>query len=95
MPLTRSSESGYLAKVRALPCLVCGKRPSEAHHHTGRRGMGQKSSDSDAMPLCHECHMAFHNGAGRFKDETKKQRREFQDFGVVMTKLRLTREDVF
>ncbi len=40
----------YLAWVRTLPCVVCGKR-AEAHH-AGDHGMGQKPPDRTAIPLC-------------------------------------------
>lgn len=56
----------HLAKVRTLPCAVCGQMPSEAHHPKGLEfcGKGQKASDHDAFPLCPACHRtgpnAFH-----------------------------------
>jgi len=51
----------HLAHIRTLPCCVCGRRsPSEAHHlkQTGERerGMGRRSSDRWAVPLCPDCH---------------------------------------
>ena len=49
----------HLKLIRALFCLACnGSHNIEAHHmkQTGDRGMGMKSSDRYAVPLCHSCH---------------------------------------
>jgi hypothetical protein len=53
----------YLAWIRTLRCVVCGKGPREftpieAAHTTalGPRGMSQKSSDFSAIPLCFSDH---------------------------------------
>jgi hypothetical protein len=42
-------------------------RGAEAHHlqHVGERGVGMRSGDNWAVPLCHDCHMDLH----RFGDE--------------------------
>jgi hypothetical protein len=80
----------YLAKVRALRCFNCwDPGPCEAHHHTSRRGLGQRARDVDAMPLCLVCHRAFHDASGPFKKWTRAQRRELQDDGVADTQKRL------
>jgi hypothetical protein len=49
----------YLAWIRTLRCAVCGRGPREhtrveaAHTSAlGPRGLGQKSSDYSAIPLC-------------------------------------------
>ena len=42
----------HLAFVRALPCCICGSRRNIEAHHTGPRGLSQKSSDLSAIPLC-------------------------------------------
>lgn len=56
----------HLAFVRKLPCLACGRTPSEAHHlmrgpePTAR---GLKAGDNWAIPLCGGpggCHAALH-----------------------------------
>ena len=58
-PRTPRSPS-HLAWLRTLPCAWCGRPPpSEASHH-GRRGVGLKSSDLDAVPLCRRCHGHHH-----------------------------------
>ena len=49
----------YLAWIRTLPCAICSRVSGratviEAAHTNalGRRGMGQKTSDFSAIPLC-------------------------------------------
>ena len=53
-------DSSYLRWLRILPCIVCcqwnlptNRRsgPVEAAH-VGKRGIGQKCADSEALPLC-------------------------------------------
>jgi len=58
MPPVRSSE--HLAFVRTLPCLVCGRTPSDAAHFPGVRGMAQKRSDLETGPLCRIHHAEQH-----------------------------------
>lgn len=73
------SDAPYLAFIRKQPCCMCqASPPSEAHHRTGQRGIGQKNLDTESMPLCHECHMCFHNASGPFKQMDKERRREWQ-----------------
>lgn len=62
----RVEDPAHLARVRSLPCAICGATPSEPHHPKGLEfcGKGQKASDHDAFPLCVSCHRtgpnAFH-----------------------------------
>lgn len=50
----------HLAHIRQLPCCVCGSPPRSDPHHlksgTGERGMGQRSTDKWAVPLCRHHH---------------------------------------
>jgi hypothetical protein len=46
----------YLAWIRTLPCLVCGARRGIEASHTGPHGLGQKSPDTSAIPLCTKHH---------------------------------------
>lgn len=50
----------YLAWIRTLPCLVCGKTNGIEAAHTGPHGIAQKSPDTSAIPLC-----ARHHRTGR------------------------------
>jgi hypothetical protein len=42
----------YLAWIRTQPCLVCGRTGGIEAAHTGPHGVGQKSPDTSAIPLC-------------------------------------------
>ena len=46
----------YLAWIRRQPCCVCGSTRAIEASHTGPHGMGQKSPDSSAIPLCAKHH---------------------------------------
>jgi hypothetical protein len=46
----------YLAWIRTQPCCVCGSTRDIEASHTGPRGIGQKSPDSSAIPLCAKHH---------------------------------------
>ena len=46
----------YLAWIRTQPCCVCGITRGIEASHTGPRGIGQKSPDSSAIPLCAKHH---------------------------------------
>lgn len=46
----------YLKFLRKLPCIVCFSSRTVESAHFGDRGMGQRSSDYDALPLCVKCH---------------------------------------
>ena len=44
------------------PCVLCGRKPSEAHHirFVQPRALGRKASDEFAVPLCRSHHRAVH-----------------------------------
>lgn len=44
-----------MAFVASLPCAVCGSRPVEVAH-VGVRGLMQRSSDLETIPLCANHH---------------------------------------
>lgn len=50
----------YVAWIRTLPCLVCGRTTTIEAAHTGPHGLAQKSPDTSAVPLC-----ARHHRTGR------------------------------
>ena len=47
---------GYLRWIRSLPCVVCRTTYAVEAAHTGPHGLGQKSSDLSAIPLCGRHH---------------------------------------
>src|SRR5712664_400733 len=63
----RHRDKGHLKFVATQPCLVCGRRPADAHHlrFTQPRAMGRKVSDEFTVPLCRTHHRDNH----RFGDE--------------------------
>lgn len=69
--------------AREQPCAMCHRPPpSEAHHATFGRGLGQKADDSLCIPLCLWCHRDFHAAAGRFRSMDKAARRAWQEAHV-------------
>jgi hypothetical protein len=47
---------GYLRWIRSLPCVACRTTYAVEAAHTGPHGLGQKSSDLSAIPLCGKHH---------------------------------------
>jgi hypothetical protein len=52
----------HLRFVTQQACLICGRKPSDAHHlrHIQPRALGRKASDEFAVPLCRVHHRAAH-----------------------------------
>jgi len=52
----------HLRYIAQQACLVCGRKPSDAHHlrHVQPRALGRKASDEFAVPLCRSHHRAVH-----------------------------------
>lgn len=73
----------YLAKVRALPCIICTayglpqRSPTQAHHVIHQRGSFRKVPDEMSIPLCEGHHLglmdtskiALHQQPSRWKRE--------------------------
>ena len=59
----RIRDKDHLRYVAEQPCLVCGRRPSQAHHlrFAQPRAMGRKSSDEWVVPLCATHHRSLHD----------------------------------
>jgi ERF superfamily/Protein of unknown function (DUF968) len=55
--------------VRSQPCVICGRRPSDAHHiRFGQpRALGRKVSDEFTVPLCRVHHRDLHRGSDEKK----------------------------
>jgi hypothetical protein len=58
----RARDRNHLRFVSTLPCLACGRSPSDAHHlkFAERRTMGRKVSDEYTVPLCRLHHRELH-----------------------------------
>lgn len=57
----------HMARVKALPCVICGRAgPSDAHHCICGRFGTRRASDWQVIPLCKDCHQdgpeAIHRG---------------------------------
>jgi hypothetical protein len=65
----RKRDKAHRDFVCSQPCLICGRRPSDAHHiQFGQpRALGRKVSDEFTVPLCRVHHRDLH----RSSDETK------------------------
>lgn len=91
-PRVRTAKQGgdptYLCFVRSLPCCICQKAaPSHPHHATLLgRGKSQKSHDHQTMPMCFECHRAFHDLSGYFDGWTRDGLVLFQELQVQCTR---------
>jgi hypothetical protein len=65
----RVRDRDHVRYVAAQPCLVCGRRPADAHHlrFAQHSAVGRKVSDEFTVPLCRGHHRALHKTG----DETK------------------------
>ena len=59
----RARDKEHLRYLSSLPCVVCGRLPSQAHHlrHAQPRAMGLKVGDQWTVPLCNLHHRALHD----------------------------------
>ena len=58
----RYRNKDHLRYVAQQPCLICGRKPSDAHHirYAQPRALGRKASDEFTVPLCRVHHRAVH-----------------------------------
>jgi hypothetical protein len=58
----RVRDKAHLVFVASQPCLVCGRRPAQAHHirFAQTRALGLKVSDEFTVPLCNGHHDSLH-----------------------------------
>jgi hypothetical protein len=61
----RYRNKGHLRYVTLQPCLLCARKPSDAHHlrFVQPRALGRKASDEFAVPLCRIHHRAAHRAS--------------------------------
>lgn len=74
----------YLEFLRRQPCALTGhgvcSDTVDAHHRTGRKGMGQRNADAEAYPLCRQHHIyERHALKGYFAGWVKAQIREWEE----------------
>ena len=95
------ADAKYLARVRELACVLgdvvpCKPQcaacqcngPTEAHH-AGRRGVGQKCADSEAVPMCRNHHRQLTDHVGLFHGVRRELRRLWQDGWIRETQAKL------
>jgi len=60
----RIRDSEHVKSVAKQPCLVCGRRPADAHHlrFAQSPALGRKVSDEFTVPLCRGHHREVHRG---------------------------------
>jgi ERF superfamily len=58
----RYRDRAHLQFLSAQPCLICGRRPTDAHHlrFAQPRALGRRVSDEYTVPLCRSHHRALH-----------------------------------
>jgi hypothetical protein len=58
----RIRDKAHIKFIAKLPCLICGRRPSDAHHlrFAQRRALSRKVSDEFTVPLCRGHHREVH-----------------------------------
>ena len=58
----RTRDRDHVRSVAQHPCLVCGRRPADAHHlrFAQGRALGRKVSDEFTVPLCRGHHREVH-----------------------------------
>jgi hypothetical protein len=62
MKPVRKRDKAHRDFVCSQPCLICGRRPSDAHHiRFGQpRALGRRVSDEFTVPLCRVHHRDLH-----------------------------------
>jgi hypothetical protein len=65
----RIRDRGHLKFVTNQPCLICGRRPSDAHHlrFSQPRALGLKVSDEFTIPLCRLHHREVHHSGNEIR----------------------------
>jgi len=58
----RIRDRDHVKSVAKLPCLICGRRPADAHHlrFAQSPALGRKVSDEFTVPLCRGHHREVH-----------------------------------
>lgn len=72
----------YNAFLRGFPCCMAGHGEClgalHVHHAQGRKGLGQRNSDTTGKPLCTKHHQERHALSGPFKGWNKQRIRDWE-----------------
>lgn len=97
-PKYTAAELGYMAAVRALPCIRCGhdgtdEMPNQASHVTtsaDQKGTGMKVPTSQVVSHCFECHPQWEGRSGFCAGWSKERRYRIGARWVKATQATLT-----
>lgn len=69
--LGRIEDRKYLDWVKSLNCCVCSNPADDPHHIVpgGYKGMGTKTPDLWAIPLCREHHDSLHHDRAAWEEQ--------------------------
>jgi hypothetical protein len=89
---SRVRNEAWLAEVRKLPCCVSttwclGRVEAD---HAGKRGLGQKCSDRETIPLCSIHHRHRTDCVGYFRGWTADRMRAWCDARIAETQTTVT-----
>jgi hypothetical protein len=79
LPATRRiRDREHVRSVAKQPCLVCGRRPADAHHlrFAQSRALGRKVSDEFTIPLCRGHHREVHRSGDAFAPADVNEQRQ-------------------
>lgn len=79
----------HMARVAALPCILCGAMPVEVHHIREGQGAAQRAHDTLTVPLCPDCHRGPNgiHGLGRKGFYTRYNRDELDLLAETLERL--------
>jgi hypothetical protein len=81
-------DRAYMDFIRTLAC--CAPMPHlcrgciDPHHAGIKPGLGLKAPDDTCIPMCRRSHREWEDHAGQFRGWTREQRREWQDYQIVV-----------
>ena len=84
---TSPENKDRMAWIRTLACCapahICAGR-IEAHHAGKKPGLRLKAPDDTVIPLCQQAHHDIDNHSGPFRNMTRDELREWQDYKIVV-----------
>ena len=78
----------YLAWIRTQPCSECGSTRGVEASHTGPHGIGQKSPDTSAIPLCAKHHRTGNDSYHRLGPRKFSEKHQL-DIPAIVRRLNL------